>query len=175
MNTYNLNESAQNKALEREPKLKKQPLPLWNKVVVSVIITIVLLVAANISMDYIAANKETKEYNLRSKRLTQSMTPKARLMIQQLRTKAKQLERNPQTSIAQYQLDDFIRDTERYIRWCDDSAGYSSVKEVFETANLGLSSFKRVRYDTAEVIVFINEFEDTADEMEVALNSLVNK
>ena len=173
MNTYNLNESAKNKALEREPRLKKQPLPLWNKVVVSVIITIVLLVVGSISMDYIAAEKRTKESNLNSRRLTESMTPKARLMIQQLRTKAKQLERNPQASIARYRLDDFIRDTERYIKRCDDSAGYSSVKEVFVIANRELSSFKKFRYDTAEVIVFINEFEDTADEMEVVLDSLM--
>ena len=173
MNTYNLNESAKSKELEREPRLKKQPLPLWNKVAASVIIIIVLLVAGSISMDYIAAEKRTKEYNLRSKRLTESMAPKARLMIQQLRTKANQLERNPQASIARYRLDDFINDTERYIKWCDDSAGYSSIKEVFVTANRGLSGFKSVRYDTAEVIAFINEFEDTADEMEVVLDSLM--
>ena len=175
MNTYNLNESTKSKALEREPRLKKQPLPLWNKVVVSVIITIVLLVAGSISMDYIAGEKRAKESNLSSRRLTESMTPKARLMIQQLRTKAKQLEKKPQASIARYRLDDFIRDTERYIRWCDDADGYSSIKEVFVIANRKLSSFKSARYDKTEVIVFINKFEDTADEMEVALDSLVNK
>ena len=90
-------------------------------------------------------------------------------MIKQLRTKARQLNRDPEQWRAASTLNQFLSDAKKHKARCEESGGWTKIREVFVIAERSLGTFKQVRGDSVSAISIAEEFEDTADEMEVAL------
>lgn len=184
MADYNLDEPdpapMKKRVIKSEPQPEsevKKSIPSWNKWVYGLLAIAIVYGLTHVFLDVCRVDQRMQDYHDASDRLTNDMKPKASLMVKQLRTKAKQLERDPEAWKARHFLNSLLDEAKRYEKECDEADGDTSVEEVFGIAISNLNSFKKVYIEsedgiTASIADVAEEFQDVADRMEAKLETI---